>query len=104
MKFGSRIIREAFPEWKGHYLRYNELKKLISLAAFAKLQNENKCADAEKVNHKLRGEIFKERWKEMKALINHLESRRGNIAVSSESSDEESRAGGSGGRQGAGRG
>jgi phosphate ABC transporter phosphate-binding protein len=97
MKFGSRIIREAFPEWKGHYLRYNELKKLISLAAFAKLQNENKCADAEKVNHKLRGEIFKERWKEMKALINHLESRRGNIAVSSESSDEESRAGGSGG-------
>ena len=89
MKFGIRIIREAYPQWKEHYLHYNDLKKLISLAAFAKTQLQDKSASAEKVNHKLRADIFKEKWKELQSLIHHVDSRVGNIEISSGSSEDE---------------
>ena len=89
MKFGIRIIREAYPQWKEHYLHYNDLKKLISLAAFAKAQLQDNYASAEKVNHKLRADIFKEKWKEFQSLIHHVDSRVGNIQISSGSSEDE---------------
>ena len=89
MKFGVRIIREAYPQWKEHYLHYNDLKKLISLAAFAKTQLQDKSASAEKVNHKLRADIFKEKWKELQGLIHRIDSHMGNIEISSGGSEDE---------------
>ena len=70
MKFGLRIRREALPQWAQHYLHYNELKKLISLASFAKCNVAgNKCVGAAKVDEKLRSEFFVERWKDLKLLL-----------------------------------
>lgn len=69
MGYGS-IRREALPQWAQHYLHYNELKKLISLASFAKCNVAgNKCVGAAKVDEKLRSEFFVERWKDLKLLL-----------------------------------
>ena len=70
MKFGLRLRREALPQWAQHYLHYNELKKLISLASFAKCNVAgNKCVVAAKVDEKLRSDFFVERWKDLKCLF-----------------------------------
>ena len=86
---GSELFARHIPKWKGHYLHYNDLKKLISLAAFAKTQLQDNCASAEKVNHKLRADIFKAKWKELQSLIHHANSRVESIQISSGSSEDE---------------